>query len=79
MLYIKHTLLLSAEDRFHLMLISLTLAILPAAAVSSAVGVPVAVCLLVVMLAPFVTVVGYETIGHQHQQQMLKDLHEQAS
>jgi hypothetical protein len=25
-----------------------------------------AVCLVVLMLAPLVTVVGYETIGHQH-------------
>ncbi len=24
------------------------------------------VCLLVLMLAPFVTVVGYETLGHRH-------------
>lgn len=79
MVYLLHTLLLSAADRFHLLLISLTLAVLAAAVVMSTIGVPIAICLLVVMLAPFVTVVGYETIGHQHQQQMLKDLRKQGS
>ena len=29
-------------------------------------GVSVPVCLLVVMLAPTVTIVGYETLGHRH-------------
>ncbi len=74
MVYLLHTLLLSATDRFHLLLISLTLAVLAAAVLLSAAGVPTAVCLLVVMLAPFVTVVGYETVGHRHQREMLKAL-----
>jgi len=30
-------------------------------------GMPLGVCLLVVMLAPAVIVVGFETIGHRHQ------------
>lgn len=79
MVYLLHTLLLSAADRFHLLLIFLTLTVLAAASVMSAVGVPIAICLLVVMLAPFVTVVGYETIGHRHQQQMLRNLQEKGS
>ncbi len=74
MVYLLHTLLLSATDRFHLLLISLTLAVLAAAVLLSAAGVAIAVSLLVVMLAPYVTVVGYETIGHRHQRQMLDDL-----
>ena len=36
------------------------------AVVLAAAGVSVPVCLLVVMLAPAVTVVGYETLGHRH-------------
>jgi low temperature requirement protein LtrA len=72
--YLVHTLLLSAADRFHLLLISLTLAVLLAAVLLSAAGVAIAVCLLIVMLAPFVTVIGYETVGHRHQQQMLAAL-----
>lgn len=75
MVYLLHTLLLTAADRFHLLLISLTLALLAAAVLMSTAGVPVAVCLLVVMLAPYVTVIGYETIGHRHQRHMLNDLY----
>ncbi|MEU6061369.1 low temperature requirement protein A [Streptomyces sp. NPDC047097] len=74
MVYLLHTLLFSAADRFHLLLISLTLVVLAAAVLLSAAGTSVAVCLLVVMLAPFVTVIGYETIGHRHQQRMLNEL-----
>lgn len=74
MVYLLHTLLLSAADRFHLLLTSVTLMVLAAAVVLAAAGVTIAVCLLVVMLAPFVTVIGYETVGHRHQRQMLDDL-----
>ncbi|MEW2521461.1 low temperature requirement protein A [Actinacidiphila alni] len=74
MVYLLHTLLLSAADRFHLLLVSLTLVVLAAAALLAVAGVSVAVCLLVIMLAPFVTVLGYETVGHRHQQQMLHRL-----
>ncbi|GGV70816.1 membrane protein [Streptomyces longisporoflavus] len=74
MVYLLHTLLLSAADRFHVLLISLTLAVLLAAVLLAVAGVAIAVCLLVVMLAPFVTVLGYETVGHRHQQQMLQHL-----
>ncbi len=74
MVYLLHTLLLSAADSFHLLLISLTLAVLLAAVLLSVAGAAIAVCLLVLMLAPFVTVIGYETVGHRHQQGMLDDL-----
>ncbi|WP_307643683.1 low temperature requirement protein A [Nocardia uniformis] len=73
MVYLLHTLLLSAVDRFHLLLIGLTLGVLVLAGVLSAVGADIAVCLMVVMLAPYVTVVGFETVGHRHQRQMLAD------
>ncbi|QXJ20956.1 low temperature requirement protein A [Actinomadura graeca] len=74
MVYLLHTLLLSVTDRFHLLLISATLAVLAAAVLLAAAGVTPAVCLLVVMLAPYVTVVGYETVGHRHQRRMLDDI-----
>lgn len=74
MIYLLHTLLLSTADRFHILLVTLTLAVLLAAVLLAAAGVAVATCLLVIMLAPFVTVIGYETIGHRHQQKMLEDL-----
>lgn len=70
--YLLHALLLSAGDRFHILLIGLTAAVLLAAALLAVTGAPLAVCLIVVMLAPFVTVVGYETLGREHQRRMLE-------
>lgn len=74
MVYLLHTFLLAATDRFHLLLLALTLAVLVAAVLLSAAGVALSVCLLVVMLAPFVTVIGFETVGHRHQRTMLEGL-----
>ncbi|MFG2522300.1 low temperature requirement protein A [Streptomyces sp. NPDC048527] len=74
MVYLLHALLLSATEAFQVLLISLTLAVLLAAVLLSVAGVAIAACLLIVMLAPFVTVVGYETIGHRRQRQMLEGL-----
>jgi low temperature requirement protein LtrA len=71
MVYLLHTVLLSSADRFHLLLISATLLVLAVAVVLAAAGAAIAVCLLIVMLAPFVTVVGYETVGYRHQKAML--------
>ncbi|KAA0022370.1 low temperature requirement protein A [Antrihabitans cavernicola] len=53
-------------DAFHTLLLVGTAAVLGIAVVLAASGVSMAVCLIVVMLAPLVTVVGYETIGHRH-------------
>ncbi|WP_345495240.1 low temperature requirement protein A [Nocardia callitridis] len=74
MVYLLHTLLLSRADRAHVQLIVGTLAVLAAAVLLAAGGVPVAVCVLVVMLVPFVTVIGYETFGHRHQRRMITEL-----
>lgn len=74
MVYLLHTLLLSTADRLHLLLVSLTIAVLLTAVLLAAAGVSIALCLLVVMLAPFVTVIGYETVGHRHQHKMLQGL-----
>ena len=43
----------------------------PLAAVAAAVGVSVPVCLLIVTVAPMVTVVGWELLGSQHQAEAL--------
>lgn len=74
MVYLLHTLLLSAPDPFHVLLIALTAVVLAVAVVLAAVGVSIAICLLVVMISPFITVVGYETVGHRHQRAMLDEL-----
>jgi low temperature requirement protein LtrA len=53
-------------DPFHLWLLAGTAAVLLAAVVLATAGVSMPVCLIVLMFAPVVTVVGFETIGHRH-------------
>jgi low temperature requirement protein LtrA len=64
--YVIYSLLMHTRDPFHLWLLAGMVAILGLAVVLAAADVSVAVCLLVVMLSPAVTVVGYETLGHRH-------------
>ena len=64
--YALYSTLMRTGDPFHLFLLAATAAVLVLAVVLAAAGVGVTACLLVVMLAPVVTVVGYETIGHRH-------------
>jgi low temperature requirement protein LtrA len=66
MVYALHTWLVREADPFHLGLLAGTAAVLVAALWLAAAGVPMAWCLLVVILAPAVTVVGYEAVGHRH-------------
>lgn len=66
-----YVLLVGAFDSFHILLLTLTAAILAAAIVMAAVGEDMAVCLLVVTLAPTVTVIGHELVGHRHAQRAL--------
>jgi hypothetical protein len=49
-----------------MLLLALTAVVLVAAVWLSAAGISMANCLLVVTLAPMVTVVGYELLGHRH-------------
>ena len=58
--------LVRSLDAFHLLLIAGTLVVLGAAVGLASAGVTMAVCLVVVMLAPVVTVLGFEIIGHRH-------------
>jgi low temperature requirement protein LtrA len=66
MIYVLYMQLLRTWDGFHLLLVTLTAAVLVAAVVLASVGVRMPVCLLVVMLAPVVTIVGFELVGHRH-------------
>ncbi len=51
---------------FHVLLAGLTGCVLVAAVAAAAAGVPMTVCLLIATLAPVVTVVGFEIVGHRH-------------
>ncbi|HZQ31169.1 MAG TPA: low temperature requirement protein A [Mycobacterium sp.] len=64
--YLLYALLAKTLDAFHLLLIALTAAVLGAGVALAAHGISMSLCLLVVMFAPVVTVVGFELIGHRH-------------
>jgi low temperature requirement protein LtrA len=74
MLYLLYAVSMRATDPFHLILLAGTAAVLVAAVVLAEQGVSLAWCLVVVALAPVVTIVGYEAIGHRHLQDHLSKL-----
>jgi low temperature requirement protein LtrA len=61
-------------DPFHLLLLAGSAVVVVAAVVMAAAGVAVVWCLAVLALTPWVTVVGYETLGHRHQDRVLAGL-----
>jgi low temperature requirement protein LtrA len=65
-IYVLYMFLLQTVDAFHLLLLALTAVVLGVAVWMADAGISMANCLLVVTVAPMVTVVGYETLGHRH-------------
>lgn len=65
-IYTLYAWLVQARDMFHLLLVVLTVAVLAAAVFLVDRGMSMANALLIVMLAPAVTVVGYEVLGYRH-------------
>ena len=53
-------------DAFHVVLVALPAVVLVASVALAAGGFSMAVCLVIVMIAPMVTVVGFELLGHRH-------------
>jgi low temperature requirement protein LtrA len=72
--YTLYSLLIHTRDPFHLGLLAGTAALVVLSVVLAAAGASVAVSLLVLALAPAVTVVGYETVGHRHMSDALQRL-----
>jgi low temperature requirement protein LtrA len=70
--YVLYSWLAHTVDSFHLLLLALTGVVLGVAVWLAAAGISMANCLLVVTLAPVVTVVGYETLGHRHAAQAIE-------
>jgi len=64
--YLLYSLLVHTRDAFHILLLALTAVVLTASVVLAAAGLSTPVCLLVVTLAPVVTVVGFELLGYRH-------------
>lgn len=70
--YVLYRFLVRVTDWLHLLLLLGTLGILAIALAMASAGVPMSWCLLVVMFAPLITVIGYESIGHRHQSEALR-------
>ncbi len=73
-LYLLYAALTRTLDPFHLLLVALTLVVVAAAIAVSAAGASLTTSLLVLTLAPWVTVVGYELVGHRHNAEVLASL-----
>ncbi|WP_322858578.1 low temperature requirement protein A [Mycobacterium europaeum] len=63
-MYVLYVVLVRTVDTVHFLLVWLSTAVLAGAVLLADAGVSMATCLLVVMLAPMVAVVGYELLGH---------------
>jgi low temperature requirement protein LtrA len=72
--YALYSVLMRERDPFHLRLVAGTAATVLASILLATAGASMVVCLLVLMLAPIVTVVGYEAIGHRHMADALERL-----
>ena len=66
LIYLLYSLMVRTWDVFHVLLVVLTALVLVAAVLLAAAGVPMTVCLLIATLAPMVSVVGFELVGHRH-------------
>jgi low temperature requirement protein LtrA len=67
LIYVLYYYLVRRFDPFHLTLLGATAAVVVGAVVAALSGISMAACLVILMFAPAVTVVGYEMRGYRHQ------------
>jgi low temperature requirement protein LtrA len=72
--YVLYSSLMRARDPFHIGLLAGTAALIGLSVALAALGVSTTTCLVVLALAPAVTVVGYEAVGHRHMADALERL-----
>lgn len=72
LLYAMYAYLMQQVDRLHLWLLAGTAVVLAASVVTAMAGLDMAKCLIILMLAPLVTIVGYEVAGHRHRMAALE-------
>jgi low temperature requirement protein LtrA len=70
-LYALYSALTREIDPFHIWLVAGTALVIAVAITMAGAGAPLAACLLVLTVAPAVTVVGYELVGHRHRADLL--------
>jgi len=73
LIYALYYYLVRRFDPFHVWLLIATAAVVAVAIVAALSGINMAGCLVILMLAPFVSVVGYEVLGYRHQARALAD------
>jgi low temperature requirement protein LtrA len=74
MMYALYAQITRTHDPFHALLIVGSFVVLGAGVAMAAAGVPMVWCVLVLALTPWVTVLGYETVGHRHNERVLASL-----
>jgi len=78
-LFALYTALTRSLDPSHVVPIALTVVLLVLPVVLAEAGVDMVWCLAVLALVPWVTVVGYETVGHRHNAEVLAALGDEAA
>jgi low temperature requirement protein LtrA len=69
-----YSLLFRRLDLFHVPLVLAAMAALVASILASAAGASMTVSLSLIVLAPVIVIVGFETLGHRHQADALREL-----
>lgn len=73
-LFLLYAALTRTFDPFHMILLAGSTALVIAPVLMAAGGVSLEWCLAVLALVPWVTIVGYETVGHRHNERVLAAL-----
>ncbi|WP_240340201.1 low temperature requirement protein A [Nocardioides sp. SYSU D00038] len=74
LMYVLYGTLTRSLDPFHVVLVMVSGVVVALGVGLAAAGVPLVWCLLVLALVPWVTVVGYELVGHRHNEEVLSSL-----
>lgn len=73
LIYALHYFLVRRFDQLHVWLLLATGIVIAASVTAAIYGVGIVTCLVILMFAPIITVVGYEVSGHRHQGEMLME------
>jgi len=73
-LYLVYARISQSIDPFHIVLVAGSVLLMAGAVGLARIGVDMVWCLAVLALVPWVTVVGYETVGHRHNAEVLARL-----
>ena len=78
-IFLIYSVLTRSLDRFHVLLIAVSAVFVVIPLVMAGSGVAMAWCLIVLAFAPWVSVIGYELRGHEHNARVLEQLTAEAS